>query len=104
MREYAGQKQTAEPINGEVKLHKQRRPYDHGLTAVPRRCHGDEALDASERQRPSKRSVLIGRAVGLIGEEGGVGSLAKILDGDVIQETAKGVPQSQEVPNRVNSR
>lgn len=46
----------------------------------------------------TKWSILIGHTVVFIGKEGRVISIVKILDGDVIQEAADGVPQTQEIP------
>ena len=98
-REHTGQEQTPESVVGKVKLHKGGCPYNHGLTAVPGRCHGDQALYASQREGASKWSVLI-LVIFLIGgrSEVRVQASPEVLGSDVIQEAAEGIPQTKEVP------
>ena len=104
MWEDTGHEEAPKPINREVELHKRGSSYNHGLTTISWCRHGDKALDASKRKRPSKRCILIGRTVVLVRQIGRKSSLAEILNSDVIQETAKGIPQTQEIPTCVGRK
>ena len=97
------QEQTAKPVHGQVKLNERRGTRHKRLAAIARGCHGDQALDAGQREGSSEGSIVIGHLVLVaratrFSEEGIVLARSQVVGGHGAEGAAEGASQAKKTP------